>query len=100
MFWRTTEMSRTSRNRKRLRAQRGAALVIALALTLCLTMLVVASSLQVVAQLQSERGQRNSERALELAEAGANAYLNYLATGINTNLTPWDSTHQAPLIPT
>jgi hypothetical protein len=69
---------------------RAAALIIALVLALCLTMLVIATQLMTTSQLRAERGQRDFDRALELAESGANAYLNYLANGAHSNLTPWD----------
>ncbi len=71
------------------RRSRGAALIIALVLAICITMLVVATQMLVTSQLKSEKGQRDYDRALEMAEAGANAYLNYLATGNNNSITPW-----------
>jgi len=70
--------------------RRAAALIIALVLALCLTMLVVATQLATLSQLKSEKGQRDYDRALELAEAGANAYLNYLAARNGTSITPWN----------
>jgi len=70
--------------------ERGAALIIALALVLLLVALTAATQMQVVVQLKGQKGQRDYDRALEMAEAGANAYLNYLAQGNHSNLTPWD----------
>jgi Tfp pilus assembly protein PilX len=77
--------------------RRGAALIIALALTLCLTMLIVATQLQITTQLKATKGQRDYDRALELAEAGANAYLNYISYGNSGNYTPW-GVADAPIV--
>jgi hypothetical protein len=56
-------------------------MILALALTLCLTMLVVATQLEVVTELGSSRTERDYERALQMAEAGANAYQHRLTFG-------------------
>lgn len=56
-------------------------MIIALALTLCLTMLVVATQLEVVTELKSSQTERDFERALQMAEAGANAYQHRLTFG-------------------
>lgn len=71
---------------KRRRGQRGAALVIAMVLILALTMVVAATQYMAVQELRLTRSERNYERALQMAEAGANAYLNQLAKGfVNTS---------------
>src|SRR5262249_19976498 len=76
----------------------GAAMIVALALTPCLTMLIVATQMQIVTQLKAQKGQRDYDRALNLAEAGANAYLNYLANGSGSALLqPWGA-NAAPVI--
>jgi hypothetical protein len=56
-------------------------MIIALALTLCLTMLVVATQLEVVTELGASRTERDYEIALQMAEAGANAYQHRLTFG-------------------
>jgi len=56
-------------------------MIIALALTLCLTMLVVATQLEVVTEFKSSQTERDFERALQMAEAGANAYQHRLTFG-------------------
>jgi hypothetical protein len=76
------------------RRQRGGALLVALAVTLGLLMIVSATQLQVVTQLARSRTESNYERALQMAEAGANAYLNGLAFG-----TPAGSVANRELIP-
>jgi hypothetical protein len=87
-------------NLHRKRRQRGAALIVALALVLCLTIVVTGTQMQVVQQIKQSKGQRDYDRALQLAEAGANAYLNYLAQGTSTSLLiPWGA-HQPPVITT
>jgi hypothetical protein len=63
------------------RSRRGAALIIALALVLGLLLLVAATQRLVVSQLASTRTERDYDRALMMAEAGCNAYLNWLANG-------------------
>jgi Tfp pilus assembly protein PilX len=83
-----------ARRQRTRRAQRGAALIIALAVVLALTILVVATQFQVVTQLGTSRDERDYERALEMAEAGANAYMNMLANG-----TPANGVANAGLIP-
>lgn len=60
------------------RTQRGHALLVALALILCLAVLVTATQFLVVQQLKATKSERDYERALQLAEAGVNAYLNML----------------------
>ncbi len=65
----------------RSKRRRGAAMIIALALTLCLTMLVVATQLEVVTEFKTSRTERDFERALQMAEAGANAYQHRLTFG-------------------
>src|SRR5262249_26054008 len=81
------------------------ALIIALAVVLALTILVVATQFQVVTQLGASRDERDYERALEMAEAGANAYMNMLAnkgwTGSFTNsgLIPPQLTYATVLTP-
>lgn len=76
------------------RRQRGGALLVALAVTLGLLMIVSATQLQVVTQLARSRTESNYERALQMAEAGANAYLNMLAFG-----TPAGGVANRELIP-
>lgn len=61
--------------------KRGAAMVLALALTLCLTMLVVATQLEAITELKVSRTERDFERALQMAEAGVNAYQHRLTFG-------------------
>jgi len=56
-------------------------MVMALALTLCLTMFIVATQLETVTELGVSKTERDYERALEMAEAGANAYLSRLSFG-------------------
>ena len=89
----STPGSGASCHSPRRRRERGAALLVALALTLCLTMLIVAIQLQISTELKSSKGQRDYDRALQMAEAGANAYLNYLATGPagTPSLMPWNA---------
>ncbi|NLI01572.1 MAG: hypothetical protein GX446_19020 [Chthonomonadales bacterium] len=61
--------------------RRGAAMILALALTLCLTMLVVATQLEVITEFKTSRTERDFERALQMAEAGVNAYQHRLTFG-------------------
>lgn len=63
------------------RGERGSAIIIALALVMALTVLVAAMQLQAVSGLKATKTQRDYERALQMAEAGVNAYLNMLANG-------------------
>ncbi len=63
------------------RNRRGAALMLALALSLCLTMLIVATQLEAIAEFKVSRTERDFERALQMAEAGANAYAHRLTFG-------------------
>ncbi|MCX6362061.1 MAG: hypothetical protein NT029_19860 [Armatimonadetes bacterium] len=60
---------------------RALALVVVLVLSLCLCMLMGGTGLQVVTQLGLSKTERDYERALMLAEAGANAYLSRLTFG-------------------
>ncbi|HHX38373.1 MAG TPA: hypothetical protein GX715_00275, partial [Armatimonadetes bacterium] len=64
------------------RAEQGAALIVALALVLALTILVTATQWQVIHELKLSKTERDYERALQMAESGANAYLNMLAKGL------------------
>jgi hypothetical protein len=73
------------------RGRRGAALVAAVAMSLCLCMLFSVTGFQVVAQLGLSKTERDYERALTLAEAGANAYLSRLSFG------PADYAYMPPL---
>lgn len=59
--------------------ERGSALIVALALVLALTVLVAATQWQVIHDLKLSKTERDYERALQMAESGANAYLNMLA---------------------
>lgn len=86
-------------NKYKASTQRGQALVVALALVLCLTLLVAATQLQVVSQLGLSLPERDYERALQMAEAGANAYLNLLSQGTATPANPSDPADPAKLIP-
>lgn len=63
------------------RRKRGQAFVIALALVFFLSLLVVATQIQVITQLSESRSERDYERALQMAEAGLNAYVNRLSQG-------------------
>lgn len=56
-------------------------MILALALSLCLTMLIVATQLEVVTQFRVSRTERDYERALQMAEAGVNAYQHRLTFG-------------------
>src|SRR5258708_14886820 len=62
-------------------SRRGAAMIIALALVLGLLMVVTAAQYQVVNQLSASKAERGYDRALLMAEAGVNAYLNMLTNG-------------------
>lgn len=64
------------------------ALVPALGIILCLTLLIAAVQQMSVQQLASFKARSNSQRALELAQIGANAYLFQLSSSFNTSL-PW-----------
>ncbi|HXG24394.1 MAG TPA: hypothetical protein VNJ09_07570 [Chthonomonadales bacterium] len=78
--------------RKRCHSRRGVALVVALAVVLELSMLVVGTQMQVVGQFKTSKTEQDYERALQMAEAGLNAYLNRLAhgpgSGANSALIP------------
>ncbi len=74
-------------------AEKGSAYIVALALVLGLMVLVVATQTQVVSQLKLSKSERDYERALQMAEAGANAYLNRVlwesgGAAANANLIP------------
>ncbi len=64
------------------RAEDGSALIVTLALVLALTILVAATQWQVIHDLKVSKTERDFERALQMAESGANAYLNMLAKGL------------------
>ena len=74
-------MTRTSPIRKHARASHGHAILVALALVLGLMVLVTAVASMVVQELKVTKTERDYERALQMAEAGVNAYLNMLAFG-------------------
>lgn len=61
--------------------RRGQALIIALAMILGLVLIVSATQYQTVAQLRNSISERDYERALQMAEAGLNGYLNRLGNG-------------------
>lgn len=77
-------MSGLRQHRQSRRRQRGAALIIALALVMGLLLVVLAAQHLVVTQLSATKNERDYDRALMMAEAGANAYLNMLANGSAT----------------
>ena len=56
-------------------------MIIALALVLGLMLVVSAALYQVVNQLAPSKAERGYDRALLMAEAGVNAYLNMLTNG-------------------
>src|SRR5947208_7718764 len=68
-------------NLKNKRRRRGYALLFALGLIMGLSILVAAVQRQVVQNLALSRTERDYERALQMAEAGANAYINLLVNG-------------------
>src|SRR5262245_2843142 len=72
----TVRATRNSRPR-----QTGAAMIIALALVLGLLMVVTAAQYQTMNQLSVSKYERGYDRALLMAEAGVNAYLNMLSNG-------------------
>ena len=63
---------------------RGAVMVMALAMTLALALLVAATQRQVANQFLATSTERDYDRALQMAEAGVNAYLNRLIYGPST----------------
>lgn len=63
------------------RSVRGQAFLFALALVMVFTMLIAGAQIVVVQQLKLAQGNRDYERALHMAEAGASAYLNQLSRG-------------------
>ncbi len=75
------------------RSHSGQALIVVLAIVLCLMLLAASVQIQVVAQLAASKKERDYERALQMAEAGANAYLYELSHGfMNTTypfMPPW-----------
>jgi len=72
---------RSRQHRRSGRSRRGAAIIIALAIVMGLLLIVVSTQHLVVTQLAATRNERDYDRALMMAEAGANAYLNMLANG-------------------
>ena len=74
--------------------QRGYALLFALGLIMGLSVLVAATQRQIVQSLAITKTQRDYERALQMAEAGANAYINRIVSGPQPN-----GTANAALIP-
>src|SRR5437867_1794820 len=64
--------------------RRGAAMIIALALILGLLLVVTAAQYQTMNQLSVSKYERGYDRALLMAEAGVNAYLNMLTNGAGT----------------
>ncbi len=73
---------RTMRLRRLLpHSEKGFAFLVALALILGLTVLVTATQILVVQQLKTSKSEREYEHALQMAEAGVNAYLNRLNSG-------------------
>jgi hypothetical protein len=52
-----------------------------------LTILIIATQLVIIQQLQVSKTERDYERALQMAEAGANAYLNMLTNGTANSTT-------------
>ncbi|MCS6776138.1 MAG: pilus assembly PilX N-terminal domain-containing protein [Chloroherpetonaceae bacterium] len=88
------------------RSVRGQAFLFALALVTVFTLLVAGAQMIVVQQLKLAQGNRDYERALHMAEAGANAYLNQLSRGFvtlpggalpNWNPLPTGGIHRFPL---
>ncbi len=69
---------------RRKRSRRGAAMIIALMLIVVITMLMAATFLVTEVQLSSSKSERDYERALMMAEAGMNAYINMLTNGPGT----------------
>ncbi len=65
----------------RRRGRRGLALVTAIMLSLCLTIVVASACLQTVGELKLSSTELHYERALHMAEAGANAYISRLTFG-------------------
>lgn len=74
-------MKTVNHKARKTRPVRGAAYLIALALTLCLTMLIAATQLEVATEFKVSVTERDFERALQMAEAGANAYQHRLTFG-------------------
>jgi hypothetical protein len=59
-------------------------MIIALALVLVLTMLIAGTAMVSEVQLSASKSERDYERALMMAEAGVNAYVNMLENGAGT----------------
>lgn len=74
-------MSKARKRKRHSMRERGAAMIFALALTLCLTMLVAAIQMETVTLFKVSRTERDFERALQMAEAGLNAYQHRLTFG-------------------
>jgi Tfp pilus assembly protein PilX len=66
------------------RFSRGAAMIIALMLVLVLTILMAGTVMVAQVQLSASKSERDYERALMMAEAGVNAYVNMLENGAGT----------------
>lgn len=61
--------------------RRGQALIVALVIVVCLMLAVAATQIQSIAELTGSKRDRDYERALQMAEAGANAYINEISNG-------------------
>jgi hypothetical protein len=68
------------------RRQRGVALIAAVMLSVCLTLLTAGACLQTVSELKVSSTELHYERALHLAEAGANAYISRLTFGATDDM--------------
>jgi hypothetical protein len=78
-------VSPSRKNISIIRGQRGHATIVAIALSLALLVFVAAIVRMVMAQFAVTKSERDSEHALQLAEAGANAYINMLTHGVPPN---------------
>lgn len=70
-------------------ARSGFALVASLVLVLSLTILIAAIQRLVAQEFASTKSTVHSNRALQLAEAGINAYLHELSNGFVSDSVPW-----------
>ncbi|HOJ20983.1 MAG TPA: hypothetical protein PLY56_05580 [Armatimonadota bacterium] len=77
----TSAITRRFSIRMSMACRKGQALVTAMALVVALTILVAATQHQVVQELKVTKTERDYERALQLAEAGLNAYINRIDYG-------------------
>ncbi len=77
----TSAIMRRFSIRMSMACRKGQALVTAMALVVALTILVAATQHQVVQELKVTKTERDYERALQLAEAGLNAYINRIDYG-------------------